>query len=136
VIPARVELNGLGDIAILLFDGLVVGGYVQSELAFFGVGLPELQTDRGNRLRLRPCEERELIVVAVAFVLEDLEIRASVGDEATLHSQVSDGALQLGFGSFQIGLRGCDVRLHAAHVGRHARDVAGNCLDRFLLLLL
>src|SRR5205807_2298471 len=108
----------------------------QSELTFFGIGLPELQTDRGNRLRLRAFEQRELVVVAVPFVLEDFEVRASVSNKATLHSEVSDGALQLGFGRFQIGLGGGDVRLNAAHIGPHTGDVAGYCLDRLLLLLL
>src|ERR1700689_4100253 len=42
MIPSRIELNRLGGIAILLLDGLVVGGHIHRELAAFGIGFLKL----------------------------------------------------------------------------------------------
>jgi len=80
MIAPRVKLNGLGDGAVFLFDGLIVGRHIHGVFAFFGVGLPQLQAHRRNRLRLGTAQQRELVIVPVALVFQHFQIARGMGN--------------------------------------------------------
>src|SRR5262249_48922192 len=69
VITAGIELYGLAGVLVFLFDGAVVSRHVERVLALLRIGLLELQRDRRNGLGLRTLQQREFIILTIAFVL-------------------------------------------------------------------
>src|SRR4051812_3316121 len=51
-----------------------------------------------------PFIERELIVVAVAFALEDVEFFGGASNESALDAEISNGLFELRLGQLQLGL--------------------------------
>src|SRR5215470_1545105 len=102
-IAPRIELDGLADVAVFLLDGFVVGGNIQSKFATLWICLAQLQAHARDRLGPRALDERELVIITIAFVLKDFKIITCSGDQSALHSQVANGAGELRLGRLEIG---------------------------------
>ena len=83
----------------------------------------QLQAHRAHGLLLA-LVQRELVVVAVALVLQRHQLVVIAGNDAVGVGQVALHRLQLAHGGGQVGLRLAQIGLYAAHVGLHVRHVA------------
>ena len=124
-----------GDIAVFLFDGPVVGGHIHRVFALLNIGLLQLQAHGRNRLRLGALQKGELVIIAVAFVLQNVQIAGGMSDQTALHAQITNRALQLGFGGFQVGLGRSDIGADATHIRLHACDIPAYGANLSFLLL-
>ncbi len=120
---AHVELNGFADGLVFLLDVLVVGNHIHGVLIMLGVGLAENHLDGADVLGRLFFLEREFEDVALAQPLEFFHFVVIACDQAALHAQVADGALQFAFGGFEIGLGGSHVALGGADFGGHLSEL-------------
>src|SRR5579862_9637825 len=133
VVAPAIELNGLADVAVLFLDGLVVGSHIHRKLPFFLIALLELQADRSYGLWFGTLNQREFVVIAIALMLEDFQILPGIGNQATLHAQITDRALQFRFGCGQFRFRGGNIRLHTADVGFYVGKITADLVNALLL---
>src|SRR5207248_925282 len=109
-------------ISILLLDHVIVGQHIHRELALPGIDLLQLQAHRSYWSWLLALGQRELIVVAVAPVLQELEVLTGVSNEAALHTQVTNRAVEPLLRSLKIVARSRDVAFRARQIGFYSPD--------------
>src|SRR5437764_11857879 len=71
VLASGIELKRLVDGAVFLLDLLIVSQHVEREFALLGIGFLELETYCSKAGRILALFQSELVIVAVASVLEN-----------------------------------------------------------------
>ncbi len=122
---AGVELQGLVEVAVLLFVELVVREDIEGEAALFVVGLFEFEADGADGFTLA-LGDGELVDVAVSAVLEDFQLVVIAGDEGGVVADVALDGLELGDGGGEVALGFCDIGFDAADIGFDGGDFGGD----------
>lgn len=128
-ILTRIELHGLIEALVLLLDVAVVCTDDHRVLRALVVYLLGLEFDGGEEHGLGTLLESELVVGAVAAVLELFQFVVGASDEAAHHAGVAHGALQLGLRGVEVLLGVGDAGFSASDIGLDGGDIGGNCSD-------
>src|SRR3984957_3712751 len=123
----HVKLNGLANGLVLLFNGLVVGDDVDGVAIVFGVDFLQLHLNRTDVLRTGiGFSEIEFEDVALAAAFEFFDFIMVARDQAALHAEVADGALQFCLGDFEVGFGSVGFALGPAQFGGDFANLGGS----------